>query len=73
MPLLTHTEAINKFFGSIQELAKQRLPYTCKCGEQNFTFRKKEHDIMIEHTAPMMSVPDCYRHIRNHKQRIKRV
>lgn len=71
-PLLTHTEAIDKFFGGVKELAKQSLPYTCSCGDSTFTFRKKDMGMMVEYSAPIMNVPDCYRHIRNHKQRIKR-
>jgi len=71
-PLLTHAEAIDKFFGGVKELAKQPLPYTCSCGENNFTYRKKDLGMMVEYSAPIMSVVDCYKHIRNHKQRIKR-
>lgn len=66
---MTYEESIKNYFGGVKQLAKQTLPYTCKCGDN--TFPQKKDGIPME--IPMMSIPDCYRHIRRrHKESIQK-
>lgn len=68
---LTYSEALWTFFQGIQGLSRQLLPFRCiRCNSSMFT--KKERDKKLGVKAiiwlPIMSVDDCFRHIRRDHQ-----
>lgn len=65
---LTHKEALDEFYGGVHGLAKMKLPFTCKCGARQYRKSKKE-----EMPIPVMTIPDCYKHIRKgHGEKISK-
>jgi hypothetical protein len=64
---ITFQEAISHFFGGVKGLAKQKLPFTCRCGKNSYT-RYGE----IRREVPIMSTEDCFKHIRRtHGEKIR--
>ena len=69
LPALTYPSAIEIWFGGIKGLAKQPLPFTCRCGDN--TYPEKIQGGVRQN--PIMLLEDCFKHIRRaHKERIKK-
>lgn len=67
---MTYEEALTVYFGGLNGLNKQAIPFTCKCGERNYSHKEGAQVINM----PILSVSDCFAHIRkNHKERIKKI
>lgn len=66
---LTYTTALDSFFGGIHGLARQSLPFKCKCGDTTFP-EKFQGGVQY---IPIMKPEECFKHIRRvHKERIKK-
>lgn len=69
-PAMTHTQAINTYYGGVHGLARMGMPFTCKCGGK--TYRAKSEDgVLFE--KPVMHIEETFKHIRGfHGERIKK-
>ena len=70
---LTYPSAIETFFGGVKGLAKQPLPFTCRCGDSTYLTKEKNGESWMKFEKPIMSIEECFKHIRrSHKERIKK-
>lgn len=70
-PPLTHQEAFERYYGGMTKIVKQSLPFKCECGST--TYKKFDEELAQTIEVPVMTVEDCFRHIRKaHKERIKK-
>jgi hypothetical protein len=70
---LTHTQAIDMFYGGIRGLEKMKLPFKCKCGLTTYPEKDKaltmDLDTPVFHNLAVLTVPELFKHIRQiHKE-----
>ena len=67
---LTYVEVLNKYFGGVNGLARQGLPFTCSCGN-NYSNIFKNGETTQKY---IMALPDIWEHVRKtHREKIKRL